>query len=34
MALFSYDDLTRNRVTASTESYDKLYFKTESSATV
>lgn len=34
MALFSYDDLTRNRVTASVESYDKLYenhlFKTDS----
>lgn len=25
MALFSYDDLTRNRVTTSLESYDKLY---------
>lgn len=35
MALFSYDDLTRNRVTASMESYDKLYenhsFKTANS---
>jgi len=35
MALFSYDDLTRNRVTASMESYDKLsenhLFKTASS---
>ena len=35
MALFSYDDLTRNRVTASMESYDRLYenhlFKTANS---
>ncbi len=35
MALFSYDDLTRSRVTASMESYDRLYenysFKTANS---